>query len=132
MPAAAIEGPASIIARVQHAASAAAAMGWLFDRGRRCREQPYPLPAELMTRPLKNDGARDLAFGCGRPQFGSDREGAAAEMRAFYRWATTPPQAYLVYAILIVVIGGLSFFAGTLKPKKTTGVVPTTASRPAN
>ncbi len=53
-------------------------------------------------------------------------------MRAFYRWATTPPQAYLVYAVLIVVIGGLSFLAVTLKPKKTPSVAPPAASRPAN
>jgi hypothetical protein len=53
-------------------------------------------------------------------------------MRALYRWATTPPQAYLVYAVLIVMVGGVSFFVGTLKPKKTPGPAPAVALRPAN
>ena len=34
------------------------------------------------------------------------------------QWAMTPPQAYVVYAICVILIGGLSFFAGTLNPKK--------------
>jgi hypothetical protein len=53
-------------------------------------------------------------------------------MKALYRWATTPPQAYLVYAVLIVMVGGVSFFVGTLKPKKTQDLVPATASHPAS
>ncbi|WP_407154516.1 hypothetical protein [Bradyrhizobium sp. STM 3557] len=34
------------------------------------------------------------------------------------RWATTPPQAYLVYLIALILVWGISFYAGTLSPKK--------------
>ena len=51
-------------------------------------------------------------------------------MRAFYRWATTPPQAYVIYAILVVAVGGLSFLAGTLKPKRTPALAPAARSQP--
>ncbi|WFU37909.1 hypothetical protein QA640_26045 [Bradyrhizobium sp. CB82] len=34
------------------------------------------------------------------------------------RWATTPPQAYGVYLAAVVLVFLLSFYAGTLKPKK--------------
>ena len=34
------------------------------------------------------------------------------------KWAMTPPQAYAVYAICVILIGGLSFIAGTMNPKK--------------
>lgn len=51
-------------------------------------------------------------------------------MKTLYRWATTPPQAYAVYAILVVLIGGLSFMAGTLKPKRPPGAPPA-MSQPA-
>jgi hypothetical protein len=50
-------------------------------------------------------------------------------MQAFYRWATTPPQAYAIYAILVVLIFGLSYFVGTLKPKRTPGLVPAATSQ---
>jgi hypothetical protein len=51
-------------------------------------------------------------------------------MRALFRWITTPPQAYVVYFVLIVAVGGLSFLAGTLKPKKTFGLPPQSVSEP--
>jgi hypothetical protein len=44
-----------------------------------------------------------------------------AEDRSFkelVRWATTPPQVYLVYVIALVLIWAGSFYAGTLSPKK--------------
>ena len=53
-------------------------------------------------------------------------------MRALFRWMTTPPQAYAVYAVLVIAVGGLSFLAGTLKPKKTPGVAPPAVSAPRN
>ncbi|MGV7215729.1 hypothetical protein [Bradyrhizobium sp. UFLA05-112] len=34
------------------------------------------------------------------------------------RWATTPPQAYGVYLAAVVLVFLLSFYAGSLKPKK--------------
>ena len=37
--------------------------------------------------------------------------------QALFKWATTPPQSFAVYALLVILVGGLSFIAGTLKPK---------------
>ncbi len=46
------------------------------------------------------------------------------------QWAMTPPQAYAVYAVCIVLIGGLSFIAGTMNPKKTATPPPPAISVP--
>ena len=35
------------------------------------------------------------------------------------RWAMTPPQAWGVYLLVIILVWLGSFYAGTLKPKKT-------------
>jgi hypothetical protein len=35
-----------------------------------------------------------------------------------FRWATTPPQAYVIYLIAFLVVAFVSFFVGTLKPKR--------------
>jgi hypothetical protein len=51
-------------------------------------------------------------------------------MRAFFRWMITPPQAYAVYAVLVIAIGSLSFLAGTLKPHKAPGAAPPAVSAP--
>ena len=48
------------------------------------------------------------------------------------QWATTRPQAYATYFVALILIGGLSFYAGTLKPKKTTGIGPPPVSAPRN
>jgi hypothetical protein len=34
------------------------------------------------------------------------------------RWATTPPQAYLVYLVALILVWGVSFYAGMLSPKR--------------
>jgi hypothetical protein len=39
-------------------------------------------------------------------------------IRQFARWATTPPRAYLTYVIALILIWAVSFYAGTLSPKK--------------
>jgi hypothetical protein len=44
--------------------------------------------------------------------------GPTAGLQALLQWAMTPPQAYAVYFICLILIGGLSFYAGTLNPKK--------------
>jgi len=36
----------------------------------------------------------------------------------FARWATTRPRAYLTYLIALLLVWGMSFYAGTLSPKK--------------
>ncbi|MDR3468334.1 MAG: hypothetical protein P4M07_20565 [Xanthobacteraceae bacterium] len=52
-------------------------------------------------------------------------------MRGLFRWVTTPPQAYAVYAILVVLVAALSFAAGTLRPKKPPGIAPPPAAQTA-
>lgn len=34
------------------------------------------------------------------------------------RWVTTPPQAYIIYLIAFLVVAFVSFYVGTLKPKR--------------
>lgn len=46
----------------------------------------------------------------------------------FLRWATTPPQAYLMYFVCVVLVGGVSFYVGTLKPRHTPGLPPAAAA----
>ena len=48
----------------------------------------------------------------------------------FVRWAMTPPQAYLVYVIALVLIWAGSFYAGTLTPKKAPPSAPPRVSAP--
>jgi hypothetical protein len=50
--------------------------------------------------------------------------GPAAAIRGLVRWATTPPQAIAVYLVCFLVVAGLSFYVGTLKPKKAIGIGP--------
>jgi hypothetical protein len=50
--------------------------------------------------------------------------------KSFWRWATTPPQAYLMYVIALILVWGLSFYAGTLRPKKADGLGPPPVSAP--
>lgn len=58
--------------------------------------------------------------------------GPAAAIRSFARWAITPPQSYAVYLICLLLVAGLSFYAGTLRPKKAIGTAPLTVSVPRN
>ena len=50
--------------------------------------------------------------------------GPAATPRNLLRWAITPPQSYAVYFLALVLVAGLSFYAGSLKPKKAVGGPP--------
>jgi hypothetical protein len=47
-----------------------------------------------------------------------NQNGEPAGFQGLVQWALKPPQAYAVYAICVILIGGLSFIAGTLNPKK--------------
>jgi hypothetical protein len=38
--------------------------------------------------------------------------------KGLLRWATTPPQAWGVYLLAIILVWLISFYAGSLKPKK--------------
>lgn len=49
-----------------------------------------------------------------------------------WRWSTTPPQSYLVYVVCLVLVLGLSYYAGTLNPKKKLSVTPQSTSLPRN
>ena len=56
--------------------------------------------------------------------------GIAASLRGFARWAITPPQSWAVYLISLFLVAGLSFYVGTLKPKKPVGIGPPPISAP--
>jgi hypothetical protein len=50
--------------------------------------------------------------------------------RDLVRWATTPPQSVAVYFVVLVLVLGMSFYAGTLSPKKPGGMTsPVSAPR---
>lgn len=49
--------------------------------------------------------------------------------KSLLRWATTPPQAWGVYLLAIILVWLVSFYAGTLKPK-TPEASPPTATAP--
>jgi hypothetical protein len=44
----------------------------------------------------------------------------------------TPPQSYAVYFVALVLVAGLSFYAGSLKPKTAAGIGPPPVSAPRN
>ena len=56
--------------------------------------------------------------------------GPAAAIREFVRWSITPPQSYAVYLVALALVAGLSFYAGSLKPKPPTGLGPPPVSAP--
>jgi hypothetical protein len=57
---------------------------------------------------------------------------AAAPPKGFVQWAITPPQSYAVYLVCLFLVAGLSFYVGTLKPKKAVGIGPPPISAPRN
>jgi hypothetical protein len=56
----------------------------------------------------------------------------AGGLRAFVRWAMTPPQSVAIYLLCLLLVAGLSFYVGTLKPKKAVGIGPPPVSAPRN
>jgi hypothetical protein len=58
--------------------------------------------------------------------------GPAAVIRSFARWAITPPQSYAVYLVCLFLVAGLSFYVGSLRPKKPMGLGPPPMSAPRN
>ncbi len=85
-------------------------------------------PGETDTVGATQDGA--CIHQSSWPASANDAFTQSAPMKALFRWITTPPQAYVIYALLIATVGGVSFLVGTLKPKATYGVVPTSLSQP--
>lgn len=57
-----------------------------------------------------------------------DKTAPDSRLKEFWRWATTPPQAYVVYVLALILVWGISFLAGTLNPKR----VPSTSPLPAS
>jgi hypothetical protein len=51
-------------------------------------------------------------------------------LKAFWRWATTPPQVYAFYLLALILVWGLSFLAGTLNPKRVPTANPPPVSAP--
>ena len=51
-----------------------------------------------------------------------------ADPKSWWKWATTPPQSYAVYLVALVLVFVLSFYAGTQKPLKPTGLGPPAAA----
>ena len=52
-------------------------------------------------------------------------------LKGMLQWAITPPQSYALYLVCLIVIFVGSFYAGTLKPKKTPAVEPPAAATPS-
>jgi hypothetical protein len=61
-----------------------------------------------------------------------NQTGLAAAINDFWRWSITPPQSYAMYVVCLFLITGLSYYAGTLNPKKTLHVAPQSTSLPRN
>jgi len=55
-----------------------------------------------------------------------------APPKTWVQWAMTPPQSYAVYLVCLFLVAGLSFYVGTLKPKKSVGFGPPPISAPRN
>jgi hypothetical protein len=61
-----------------------------------------------------------------------NKTGPGVSIDDLWRWSTTPPQSYLVYVVCLVLVLGLSYYAGTLNPKKKLSVAPQSTSLPRN
>jgi hypothetical protein len=77
-----------------------------------------------MGLPIAGDFAQNIGM--------EDEASQTSTIRGFVRWATTLPQSIAVYFVCLVLIGGLSFYAGTLKPKRSNGIAPPQVSAPRN
>ena len=49
----------------------------------------------------------------------SNEIGSPGTFRRLVRWAKTPPQVYVVYLVGLILVWLVSFYAGTLNPRKT-------------
>ena len=58
--------------------------------------------------------------------------GRATSISSLVRWAITPPQSYVVYLVSLFLVAGLSFYVGSLRPKKPMGLGPPPISAPRN
>ena len=51
-------------------------------------------------------------------------------LKGLLRWVMTPPQAWGVYLLAVLLVWLVSFYAGTLKPKKTPEGAPPAVTAP--
>ena len=51
-------------------------------------------------------------------------------LRGLWQWAKTPPQLYVVYVLVLILVWCISFLAGTLNPKRTGSQNPPPVSAP--
>jgi hypothetical protein len=56
----------------------------------------------------------------------------AGTSRNIVQWAITLPQSYVVYLVSLFLIASLSFYVGTLRPKKPMGLGPAPITAPRN
>ena len=49
----------------------------------------------------------------------NDNSADDRSLRGLWKWATTPPQVYVVYVLALLLVWGISFLA--LNPKRTGG-----------
>lgn len=61
-----------------------------------------------------------------------DRPGSDSVFIRLLRWAKTPPQVYVVYVVCLILVWMVSFYAGTLNPRKAGGLRPPPLSAPKN
>lgn len=61
-----------------------------------------------------------------------EKEIGPSAIRKLARWAFTPPQSYALYLACLFLVAGLSFYVGTLKPKKAVVTTPPAVSVPRN
>jgi len=59
-----------------------------------------------------------------------ESEPAPNTFKGLVKWAMTPPQAYVVYVIGLLLVYGVSYFAGTLNPKKAPPSPPPAVTAP--
>jgi hypothetical protein len=48
----------------------------------------------------------------------------ATPPKTWVQWAMMPPQSYAVYLVALFLVATTSFYVGTLRPKKPTGLGP--------
>ena len=53
-------------------------------------------------------------------------------MLRLWRWIKTPPQIYVAYLVGLLLVWMVSFYAGTLNPRRGTGFGPPPISAPVS
>ena len=58
--------------------------------------------------------------------------GQQGQISRLWRWLKTPPQIYVFYLVCLILVWLMSFYAGTLNPKRGTGFGPPPVSAPVS